>query len=151
MDPMAVREAVAAALERARNGEGPSLIECKTYRWYGHSRSDPRKYRTKEEEQSWRERDPLVTFPKRLIDSGIATQEEVDRAEELAERAIERATEFALNSPMPDPSEVEQDVYAVQPLTPSEIEAERRLAQRVRSRQSVDSPSGFEPTRAFRR
>jgi 2-oxoisovalerate dehydrogenase E1 component len=137
MDPMAVREAVAAALERARSGEGPTLVECKTYRWYGHSRSDSREYRTKEEEQAWHDRDPLVTFGRRLVETGIATQEEVDKAEELAEKAIEAATEFARNSPMPDPSEVEQDVYAPSPVGPSEIEAERRLAERVRTDDTI--------------
>ncbi|HHX65807.1 MAG TPA: dehydrogenase, partial [Chloroflexi bacterium] len=132
MDPVAVYEAVSAALERARRGEGPTLVECKTYRWYGHSRSDPRKYRTGEEEQSWRERDPLNTFSMRLLEAGLATQEELDAIETRAEAAIEAATEFALNSPMPDPSEVEQDVYLLRPPTPAKIEAERRLRQRVR-------------------
>ena len=133
MDPIAVYEAVSAALERARRGEGPTLIECKTYRWYGHSRSDPRRYRTKEEEQSWHDRDPLTTFAQRLLESGIATQEELGAIEELAEKKIDIATDFALNSPMPDPAEVEKDVYVLKPLTPSEIEAERRLRERVRS------------------
>ncbi len=136
MDPIAVYEAVSEALARARRGEGPSLIECKTYRWYGHSRSDPRKYRTKEEEQSWRERDPIKVFARRLLEMGIASQEELDAIEERAAQAIEKATEFALNSPMPDPSEVEQDVYVVTPIanpSPAAIEAERRLRERVRN------------------
>jgi len=133
MDPIAVYEAVSAALDRARRGEGPTLIECKTYRWYGHSRSDPRKYRTREEEQTWRERDPLVTFSKRLVELGIATQQEIEEIENRAQEAIEQATQFALNSPMPDPAELEQDVYVLRPTPPSEIEAERRLRERARS------------------
>jgi pyruvate/2-oxoglutarate/acetoin dehydrogenase E1 component/TPP-dependent pyruvate/acetoin dehydrogenase alpha subunit len=133
MDPLAVYEAVSAALARARQGEGPTLIECKTYRWYGHSRSDPRVYRTKEEEQEWRERDPIHAFARRLGELGIATQEELDAIEQQAEKAIQTATEFALASPMPDPSEVEEDVYVLAPPTPQEIEAEQRLAQRVRT------------------
>ena len=137
MDPIAVREAVSAALERARSGEGPTLVECKTYRWYGHSRSDPRAYRTKEEEQAWRDRDPLVTFAKRLVEVGIATQDEVDAQEKAAEDALETATEFALESPMPDPAEVEEDVYVLESVTPSAIEAERRLAERVRTDKSM--------------
>lgn len=137
MDPLAVYEAVSAALGRARRGEGPTLIECKTYRWYGHSRSDPRVYRTKEEEQLWRDRDPIMVFTRRLRESGIATQEELDAIERLAEAAIARATEFALASPMPDPSEVEEDVYVLTPVVPREIEAERQMAQRVRADQAM--------------
>ncbi|MBN1402779.1 MAG: dehydrogenase E1 component subunit alpha/beta [Anaerolineae bacterium] len=133
MDPMAVYEAVSAALERARRGDGPTLIECKTYRWYGHSRSDPRAYRTREEEQSWRDRDPIATFPRRLVEAGIATSEEIQAIEALAEKKVQAATAFALNSPLPDPADVEKNVYVLNPPTPSQIEAERRLAQRVRS------------------
>jgi 2-oxoisovalerate dehydrogenase E1 component len=133
MDPIAVYEAVSVALERARHGEGPTLIECKTYRWYGHSRSDPRRYRTKEEEQAWRDRDPVRVFAGRLLEMGIATQEELDQVEERAVKAIDEATAFALNSPLPDPTEVEQDVYVLQPPTPADIEAERRLRERVRA------------------
>jgi pyruvate/2-oxoglutarate/acetoin dehydrogenase E1 component/TPP-dependent pyruvate/acetoin dehydrogenase alpha subunit len=133
MDPIAVHEAVSAALERARRGDGPTLIECKTYRWYGHSRSDPRAYRSKEEEQGWRNVDPLKTFPARLIEMGIATQEEVAAIEALAEQKVQAATEFALASPMPDASEVEEDVYMLNPPTPAQIEAEKRLRERVRT------------------
>ncbi len=133
MDPLAVYEAVSAARERARRGDGPTLIECKTYRWYGHSRSDPRAYRSKEEEQEWRERDPIRVFGQRLQEAGMATQEELDAIEQQAEAAIERATQFALDSPEPDASEVEEDVFVLKPPTPQEIEAERRMAQRVRT------------------
>ncbi len=133
MDVLAVYEAVSEALARARRGEGPTLIECKTYRWYGHSRSDPRKYRTREEEQAWRARDPIPNLAKRLLEMGLATQEELDAVEAKARAAIEEATRFALASPMPDPAELEQDVYVLKPPTPGEIEAERRLCQRVRT------------------
>lgn len=133
MDPMAVFEGVKAALERARRGDGPTLVECKTYRWYGHSRSDPRKYRTKEEEQAWHDRDPIKTFPAMLVAQGIATQEEVDAVEEQAEANVQKATDFALESPMPDPAEVERDVYVLDPPTAAEIEAEKKLRERVRT------------------
>jgi pyruvate/2-oxoglutarate/acetoin dehydrogenase E1 component/TPP-dependent pyruvate/acetoin dehydrogenase alpha subunit len=138
MDPIAVYEAVGAALERARRGEGPSLIECKTYRWYGHSRSDPRKYRTKDEEAQWRARDPLVVFGKRLLDAGIATQEELDAVENRAVESIDKATEFALASPMPPAEDVEKDVYVLKAPTPAEIEAERRLRMRVRAPEAAN-------------
>jgi pyruvate/2-oxoglutarate/acetoin dehydrogenase E1 component/TPP-dependent pyruvate/acetoin dehydrogenase alpha subunit len=137
MNPVAVYEAVSAALDRARRGDGPTLIECKTYRWYGHSRSDPRAYRTREEERAWRERDPIKTFPQRLAEAGIATEEELEEIERQAEEKVQQATEFALESPMPDPTEVEEDVYVLQPPTPQEIEAERRLAERVRTDESM--------------
>jgi len=133
MDVLAVYEAVSEAVARARRGEGPTLVECKTYRWYGHSKSDPRKYRTKEEEQSWHDRDPLTVFSEQLLKAKLATQEELDAVESRAEKAIEKATEFALASPMPDPAEVEQDVYVLKNPTPAEIEAERRLRERVRT------------------
>ena len=147
MDPIAVYEAVSAALARARRGEGPTLIECKTYRWYGHSRSDPRKYRTKEEEQEWRDRDPVRVFARRLLEMGIATQEELDAMEECAVQAIEAATAFALESPMPDPAEVEEDVYVIAPPTPAEVEAERRLRERVRTDPSVPKRRYWEALR----
>ena len=147
MDPIAVYEAVSAALARARRGEGPTLIECKTYRWYGHSRSDPRKYRTKEEEQGWRDRDPVRVFARRLLEMDIATQEELDAVEECAVHAIEAATAFALESPMPDPAEVEEDVYVVSPPTPAEVEAERRLRERVRTDPSVPKKRYWEAVR----
>jgi len=137
MDVLAVYEAISEAVARARRGEGPTLVECKTYRWYGHSKSDPRKYRTKEEEQSWHDRDPLTVFSDQLLQAGIATQEELDAVENGAALAIEKATEFALASPMPDPAEVEQDVYVLRNPTPSEIEAERRLRERVRNDASI--------------
>ncbi len=133
MDPIAVYEAVSSALERGRRGNGPSLVECKTYRWYGHSRSDPREYRTDEEEERWHARDPLVTFSETLIEEGIATQEEIEAIDELAEEKVQRAVDFALDSPMPDPTEVEKDVYVLDPPTRQEIETEARLRERVRS------------------
>ncbi|MBC7235334.1 MAG: dehydrogenase [Chloroflexi bacterium] len=141
MDPMAVYEAVRAALDRARRGEGPTLIECKTYRWYGHSRSDPRKYRTKEEEQAWRERDPLKTFAQNLIEAGLLSPEERDAIERRAGEAVEKAAQFAMDSPYPDPAELEQDVYAPSKTTLQEIEAEKRLRERVRAAQIQPDPS----------
>jgi pyruvate/2-oxoglutarate/acetoin dehydrogenase E1 component/TPP-dependent pyruvate/acetoin dehydrogenase alpha subunit len=147
MDVIAVYEAVSEALAHARRGEGPTLIECKTYRWYGHSRSDPRKYRAKEEEQYWHDRDPIHAFARRLTEMRLATQEELDAIEDRAERAVAQATDFALASPMPDPAEVEQDVYVLTPLTPAEIEAERRLRQRVRSDTSTPSKYYWEAIR----
>ncbi|MDI7276143.1 MAG: pyruvate dehydrogenase complex E1 component subunit beta [Anaerolineae bacterium] len=131
MDVLAVHAAVSRAVARARRGEGPSLVECKTYRWYGHSRSDPRVYRTRDEEKEWRERDPIPRLAGRMVEAGVATQEEVDAVLARAQEAIAKATEFALDSPMPPASEVAQDVYAPDFWTPEMVEAERALRQRV--------------------
>jgi 2-oxoisovalerate dehydrogenase E1 component len=132
MDVLAVREAVGRAVERAREGGGPSLIECKTYRWYGHSRSDPRKYRTKEEEAAWKARDPIPNFAARLVEAGIATEEEIDGVEEKVEQAIEKATEFALGSPVPPAEELELYVYAPFRWTETDYARERKLRERCR-------------------
>jgi len=133
MDVLAVREAVARAVERARRGEGPSLIECQTYRWYGHSRSDPRVYRTKEEEAAWKARDPIPAFAARLMEAGIATQEEIDALEKKVAQEIEDATKFAFNSPTPPIEELELYVYAPFKWTEADIVRERALRERCRT------------------
>jgi 2-oxoisovalerate dehydrogenase E1 component len=132
MDLLAVRDAVNRAVERARRGEGPSLIECHTYRWYGHSRSDPRKYRTKEEEAEWKARDPIPNFAAWLVEQGIFTQDDLDALEEQAEDAIEEATNFALDSPFPPPEELENFVYAPFRWTDADYAKERQLRQLCR-------------------
>ncbi len=133
MDVLAVREAVGQAIGRARRGDGPSLLECKTYRWYGHSRSDPRKYRTSEEEAAWKARDPIPNFAALLVEQGIATQEEVDAVEERAEEEVERAAEFALGSPTPPVEELERYVYAPFAWTEEDMERERELRELCRN------------------
>jgi len=133
MDVLAVRDAVSRAVERARRGEGPSLIECKTYRWYGHSRSDPRVYRTREEEKVWKERDPITNLERRMLEAGLVTQQELDELAKACEKAVEISIDFALNSPFPDPSELYDDVYVPTVYTPSQIAKERELRERVRS------------------
>ena len=104
MDVIAVYEAVQPAVERARRGEGPSLLEIKTYRFRGHSMTDPAYYRTREEEQKWRSsRDPIGIFEKKLLEHGIATQAEFDENDARATQVAEEAAEFAENSPFPEP------------------------------------------------
>jgi pyruvate/2-oxoglutarate/acetoin dehydrogenase E1 component/TPP-dependent pyruvate/acetoin dehydrogenase alpha subunit len=132
MDVLAVREAVGEAVDRARRGEGPSLIECQAYRWYGHSRSDPRAYRTKEEEAAWRARDPIPAYASWLVDMGIFTQEEIDAVEEQVEDAVDEAVEFALESPMPPAEEVEDFVYAPFRWTEDDYAKERELREKCR-------------------
>jgi pyruvate/2-oxoglutarate/acetoin dehydrogenase E1 component len=133
MDVLAMREAVGRAVEHARSGKGPYLLEAKAYRWYGHSRSDPRAYRTREEESAWKARDPIPNFASLLVNAGIATEEEIDEVEVQMEEAIEDATEFSLNSPMPPAEELHDYVYAPFKWTQAEIEKEKALRERARN------------------
>lgn len=112
-DVMAIDAAVERAKARALNGEGPSLIECKTYRWKGHWTGDPETYRTREEVASWMERCPIKAFRAYLLKNGIAQEQELNDIEQLATAEMEAATEFALNSPEPDPAQVMDDVFFV--------------------------------------
>jgi len=112
MQVLEVKRIVGEAVERARRGEGPSLIEAKTYRYRGHSRSDPRRYRSKEEEEYWRGRDPILLFSRLLISEGIVTEEKVGALQQEVDEELTEAERFALEeSPLPDPSELYQDVY----------------------------------------
>ena len=106
MDVLAVRAASAQAVAGARAGAGPTLLECKTYRFTGHSRSDGRGYRTREEEAEWAARDPLAVLGAHLGQSALAQAETEVKAE------LDEAVEFARTSPFPDPSEALDDVYA---------------------------------------
>lgn len=110
-DFSAVTEAVDAAVNRARRGEGPSLIENVTYRWRGHSKSDRNRYRSKEEIASWKERDPIARMSRLLIDHGIVSETDVDALETEVEGIIEDAIAFASDSPDPKVDEVTRDVY----------------------------------------
>lgn len=111
MDVLNVKETVEEAVERARKGEGPTFIECKTYRYYGHSLSDPRRYRTKDEEEFWRMKDPIKSFSRKLLDVGILTEEKLKLLEEEVMEEISEAERFALNSPYPPIESVYEDLY----------------------------------------
>lgn len=102
-DVLAVNEAAARAVERARKGEGPTILELKTYRIGGHSRNDACGYRPKEEEEEWFSRDPVHTFRKRLIEEGVIGEEELAGIEEEIVAEIEAEVEYAQNSPDPEP------------------------------------------------
>src|SRR5438093_10664598 len=133
-DVMAVRAAVKRAVERARQAGCPTLIETKTYRYYGHSFSDQRAYRTRDEERFWRERDPITLFGGRLAESGILTAEEVEAVRRQAHASIEEATRLAQEAPLPDVSELYDNVYV--PPDPEErgreVAAEAQVRARVR-------------------
>ena len=107
-DFFAVRDAVQTAATRARNGDGPSLLEMKTYRYYGHSKSDMRDYRTREEEERERLRDPIIQLRRAME---ISDDDYADVAADV-EREIEAAVEFARNSPEPELEDWELEIYA---------------------------------------
>ena len=111
-DVVAVYEAFARAKERAVKGEGPTLLECKTYRWRGHWTGDPEVYRTREEVEEWKEnRDPIKLFGAYMVENGLATEEELNEIAQAVAKKMEAAVEFALNSPDPDPANVMEDVF----------------------------------------
>jgi pyruvate dehydrogenase E1 component alpha subunit len=110
-DADAVYRVARTAVQRARAGEGPSLIEAKTYRHSGHSRADPAKYRPDDELKAWLARDPLPMYRKRLIEMGMA-EDEVARLDADVADAVNRATETAKASPIPDLSVIDKDVWA---------------------------------------
>jgi len=111
MNVLSVYDATRRAVERARSGEGPTLLEIKTYRFRGHSMTDPAYYRTREEEHEWRStRDPIGIFEKILQDNGIGSQAEFDANDEKATQVAEEAAEFADNSPFPPLDELYTDV-----------------------------------------
>jgi acetoin:2,6-dichlorophenolindophenol oxidoreductase subunit alpha len=111
-DFLAVYETAHAACEAARAGDGPSLLECKTYRLRGHSKSDRNLYRTKDEIESWRARDPISRLRDTLVAAGRMSEARAAAIEAEAGAEIEAAVEFARTSPDPDPHDLERDVYA---------------------------------------
>jgi TPP-dependent pyruvate/acetoin dehydrogenase alpha subunit len=111
-DLAAVIAVVGAAVEGARAEEGPTFVEARTYRQQGHSRSDPATYRPDSELQEWLRHDPLDVFARTLIDGGHADDAAVEVRRERAKGLVETARDAALAAPMPDPSRVEEDVFA---------------------------------------
>ncbi|MDP7628577.1 MAG: thiamine pyrophosphate-dependent dehydrogenase E1 component subunit alpha [SAR202 cluster bacterium] len=115
-DVMAMHEATVVAVQRARAGEGPSLIEAKTYRYEDHSEGLNRilrePYRTDEEVEQWKERDPISLHSTWLKEQGVATEEEIDSVRSEVSQAIDDALEFARNSPYPEADDLFTDMYA---------------------------------------
>jgi pyruvate dehydrogenase E1 component alpha subunit len=106
-----VHEAIAQAAERARKGEGPTLLEIKTYRYRGHSMSDPAKYRTKDELEAYKEKDPIETTKASILKKKYATEAELEAMEDAIIAEVNASVEFAESSPYPDASELYKDVY----------------------------------------
>jgi pyruvate/2-oxoglutarate/acetoin dehydrogenase E1 component/TPP-dependent pyruvate/acetoin dehydrogenase alpha subunit len=119
------------AVKMARQDMQMLMIEAKTYRWYGHSRSDPRAYRTKAEEKVWREKDPIIVLRKKLLGEELATEAELDQIKDTALNTIETATKFGLDSPWPSPADVAKDVYVDETYPVELIDAERATGKKV--------------------
>jgi pyruvate dehydrogenase E1 component alpha subunit len=111
-DVLAVHETSQNAVNRARSGGGPTLIECKTYRHKGHSRVDPAKYRPREEVEGWLAKDPIKRLRVKLLQDRILTEPEVEMIERDVSLQIDEAVKFAVESPYPAPEEALEDVYA---------------------------------------
>ncbi|MFA5574191.1 MAG: pyruvate dehydrogenase (acetyl-transferring) E1 component subunit alpha [Brumimicrobium sp.] len=111
MTPEAVHEAIAMAAERARKGDGPTLLNIKTYRYKGHSMSDPGKYRTKEEVKEYQAQDPIEHVLDIIKKEKFLTEKEIKDIQDWVKKEVEEAVEFAENSPFPEPEELYKDVY----------------------------------------
>jgi pyruvate dehydrogenase E1 component alpha subunit len=111
MTPEAVHEGVARAVKRAREGDGPTLLELKTYRYKGHSISDPQKYRSKEEVEEYKDQDPIIKVKNTIIENGFATEADLQVINDRIDAVVEQSVKFAEESPWPDDSEVYKDVY----------------------------------------
>lgn len=111
MSPEAVHEAMEQAAERARNGEGPTLLDIRTYRYKGHSMSDPQKYRTKDEVNEYKEQDPIESVLNTIMKNKYATKKEIEAINDKVKKQVEDSVKFAEESPFPEPHELYEDVY----------------------------------------
>lgn len=111
MSVEAVHHAVAEAAERARKGEGPTLLEFRTYRYKGHSMSDPAKYRTKEELEEYKKKDPIEQVRAVILENSFATEEDLKAIDDKIKEQVQECVDFAENSAFPNPAEAYTDVY----------------------------------------
>jgi TPP-dependent pyruvate/acetoin dehydrogenase alpha subunit len=114
-DVMAVYETVHEAVRRARTGAGPTLVECMTYRLRGHYEGENMGYRTQDEVDDWKKRDPILRFVQQIVKMNILTEEETKKIEESVRKEVEDAVKFAKESPWPEPEEALEDVYVSYP------------------------------------
>jgi len=112
MDVMAVHEEMSKAAEHIRSGKGPVFLELKTYRYQGHSISDPGKYRSKEEVEEMKEQDPIARLQAYMMSNNLCTDAELDQIDERVKAQVQESVDFAENSPYPDAAALYQDVYA---------------------------------------
>ncbi|WP_207533684.1 pyruvate dehydrogenase (acetyl-transferring) E1 component subunit alpha [Desertivirga arenae] len=111
MDPVAVHNAMDEAVQRARRGEGPTFLEMRTYRYKGHSMSDPAKYRTKEELERYKAKDPIGVVKAAIVENNYADEAWFDQIDAKVKAIVEESVKFAEESPWPEPSELYDDVY----------------------------------------
>ncbi|MGN7787781.1 pyruvate dehydrogenase (acetyl-transferring) E1 component subunit alpha [Niabella sp. 22666] len=111
MNPESVHDAIAEAVKRAREKGGPTLLEIKTYRYKGHSISDPQKYRTKDEVDEYKSKDPISILKKNILDNNYATEEALGEIDARCEEVVANSVKFAEESPIPNDDEVLKDVY----------------------------------------
>jgi pyruvate dehydrogenase E1 component alpha subunit len=111
MSAEAVHESVTRAVKRAREGDGPTLLEIKTYRYKGHSISDPQKYRTKEEVEEYKSKDPITALLNNMKANGFASDQEINAINQRVEQAVTESVKFAEESPWPSDDEVLKDIY----------------------------------------
>ena len=110
-DVFAINKVMQKALKRAKAGEGPTLIECKTYRWMGHWTGDPQVYRTREEVEEWKKKCPIKRLRDYMIQNNILTETEIEKMEADAHQAVDEAAKFAIESPEADTTTVMEDVF----------------------------------------
>ncbi len=111
-DPLAVYEATKEAVARARSGQGPTLIECKTYRHHGHFEGDPGKYKPSDEVAHWMAKDPLPRMKKYILENELLSEEEINKIDQEIKEEMEKAIKFAEESPLPSLESIVEDVYA---------------------------------------
>ena len=133
MDVLKVRQATSRAVARARRGGGPSIVECKTYRYYGHSHSDPRAYRTREEEAEYKAKDPIKRLGSDLQEIGMVKEEEIETLEESVQEKLDLAMIYSNESASPISSELTTDVFAPSKITETDILAEKKLREKIRN------------------
>ena len=111
MSPESVHEAIEEAGNRARKGDGPTLLDIRTYRYKGHSMSDPQKYRTKEEVSEWMDKDPIEHCETVILENKWLTEKKIQEIQDWVKNEVKESVEFAENSPYPEPKELYEDVY----------------------------------------
>lgn len=132
MNPEAVYDAASKLIQQARDGKGPSLLECKTYRFCGSFAGEVDLVRSKEEIEQWRKKDPLK-LGKKLVEEGVLTQEMLEQIDQEVKKEIQEAIRFAEESPEPDPQTVTNNIFAPEPIIPDNIMIEPSPGERVLS------------------
>jgi 2-oxoisovalerate dehydrogenase E1 component len=123
-DVMAVKAATDKAAQYARGGKGPTLIECKTYRWHGHYEGDVYSYRSEEEIEAWKKKCPIAAFRSKLVAEGIADGKELDEVDQKVDEAVKAAIKFAESSPPPNPQKITEYLYSPETVTDEKASAD---------------------------